>query len=167
MELIVRDDGGERRVVVERRGAAYAVRLGERTLLVERAVTGDGLRSLLVAGRQHEVSVVALGEGRYRVATAQGERVVEVLDPLTALARQSRAAEHASGPQQVTAYMPGRVVAVRVTAGERVERGHGLVVLEAMKMQNEIQAERDGVVRAVHVAVGEAVEGGDLLFEID
>ena len=63
--------------------------------------------------------------------------------------------------------MPGRVVAVLVGEGEPVRAGQGVVVLEAMKMQNEIQAEHDGVVKRVCVEPGQAVEGGDLLFELE
>ena len=63
--------------------------------------------------------------------------------------------------------MPGRVVEVRVQAGDRVEAGQPLVVLEAMKMQNEIQAERAGTVSRVFVGAGQAVEGGDPLVEVD
>ncbi|HRC87621.1 MAG TPA: acetyl-CoA carboxylase biotin carboxyl carrier protein subunit, partial [Thermoanaerobaculia bacterium] len=71
------------------------------------------------------------------------------------------------GKRQVRAYMPGRVVAVLVEVGATVVAGQGVVVLEAMKMENEIASERGGVVAKVHVAPGEAVEGGDLLFEIE
>lgn len=63
--------------------------------------------------------------------------------------------------------MPGRVVGVAVREGDAVVAGQPLVVLEAMKMQNELQAERDAVVRKVHVAVGEAVEGGDPLIDLE
>jgi biotin carboxyl carrier protein len=166
VKLIVRRDGEEASVAVERRGDVYEVRLGERALTIERAVAGEGLRSLLVGGRQHEVAIVALGEGRYRVTSAAGEEEVEVLDPLTYLARRNRAEVVATRPQRVVAYMPGRVVAVLIGQGERVERGQGLVVLEAMKMQNEIVAESDGVVREIHVAPGQAVEAGDPLFDL-
>ena len=65
-----------------------------------------------------------------------------------------------------TAYMPGRVVAVLVEQGKHVEVGQGIVVLEAMKMENEIRAEVAGVVTKLHVKPGQSVEGGDLLFEI-
>ena len=88
-----------------------------------------------------------------------------MVDPLTHLARQAHGAA-AAGAHQVSAYMPGRVVAVLVEEGQAVEAGQGLVVLEAMKMENEIQAEAAGVVTKILVAPGQAVEGGDPLFEI-
>jgi biotin carboxyl carrier protein len=59
------------------------------------------------------------------------------------------------------------VVSLLVAEGEEVQPGQGLLVLEAMKMQNEIQAERAGRVRAIHVAPGEAVEGGDPLLDLE
>jgi pyruvate carboxylase subunit B len=62
--------------------------------------------------------------------------------------------------------MPGRVVAVLAREGEEVAAGQGIVVLEAMKMENEILADRAGTIRALFVQPGQAVEGGDPLFEI-
>jgi biotin carboxyl carrier protein len=62
--------------------------------------------------------------------------------------------------------MPGRVVGIAVAEGDAVVAGQALLVLEAMKMQNEIQAETDGVVRKIHVTAGENVEGDDLLVEL-
>ena len=59
--------------------------------------------------------------------------------------------------------MPGKVVAVLVAVGQRVDAGAGLVVLEAMKMENEFRATANGVITEVHVAPGQAVDAGDLL----
>ncbi len=89
-----------------------------------------------------------------------------VSDPLVYLASQAHDRGRAQGPETVAAYMPGKVVAVLVEEGARVAAGDGVLVLEAMKMENEIQAERDGVVSRILVGLGEAVEGGDPLFEI-
>jgi biotin carboxyl carrier protein len=92
---------------------------------------------------------------------------VEVVDPLTHLARQAHVSAGGAVRRQVTAYMPGRVVAILAAEGTPVEAGAGVVVLEAMKMENEIQAEGAGVVRKILVEVGQAVEGGDPLFELE
>ncbi|REK07215.1 MAG: biotin/lipoyl-binding protein [Acidobacteria bacterium] len=62
--------------------------------------------------------------------------------------------------------MPGKVVKVLVEAGARVEAGQGVLVLEAMKMENEIQAESSGVLAEIFVSEGQAVQGGDPLFEV-
>ena len=62
--------------------------------------------------------------------------------------------------------MPGRVVEILVQEGEEVTAGQGVLVLEAMKMENEIRAEHDGTITKIHVQPGQAVEGGDPLFEM-
>ena len=67
----------------------------------------------------------------------------------------------------VVAQMPGKVVEVFKQQGDRVEAGQGLVVIEAMKMQNELKAPRSGLVKTCNVQAGRAVEGGQLLFEIE
>ena len=63
--------------------------------------------------------------------------------------------------------MPGRVVAILAEVGAPVIAGQGIIVLEAMKMQNEILAEADGTIKAIYVQSGQAVEGGDPLFELE
>jgi biotin carboxyl carrier protein len=97
--------------------------------------------------------------------------VVEVEPARRALLRERarRSAEAAShgGPAEVRAVIPGRVVAVAVVEGDPVAAGGELLVVEAMKMQNEVRSPRDGVVRRVAVGVGESVELGDLLVVIE
>ncbi|HEX5758682.1 MAG TPA: biotin/lipoyl-containing protein [Thermoanaerobaculia bacterium] len=166
MELIVRSGEREEPVRVERSEAGYRVTLAGRTFEVDLAAVAEELYSLRVDGAQQEVSVHRLEEGRYRVAWAGGSTEVEVADPLTVLARSAHGAAAVKGPRRVAANMPGRVVAILAAEGTEVAPGQGVVVLEAMKMENEIQADRAGTIRAVFVTPGQAVEGGDPLFEI-
>lgn len=165
MELIVRYGDREERVEVLREASGYRVRLGGVELAVDAVATGESTRSLIVDGRQHEVSVRASGGSVYEVETASGRSLVEVLDPLAYLAGQSQVG---SGKQQeqITAYMPGRVVTLLVAEGDEVNAGQGLIVLEAMKMENEIAAEHAGVIKKIHVEPNQAVEGGDVLLEL-
>jgi len=167
MELIVRHDGREERLWIERRDHGYEVRLGGRVLAVDVCAVVPGVRSLIIDGRQYEVGVRSLGNGTYQVSSRGGLEEVEVADPLTDLAREAQAAREGGGARRVTAYMPGRVVAVLVAEGDEVESGQGLLVLEAMKMENEIRAESAGTVRRILVSEGAAVEGGDALMEIE
>jgi biotin carboxyl carrier protein len=67
----------------------------------------------------------------------------------------------------LTAPIPGKVVAVKVGVGDGVEPGQALIVLEAMKMENELAADQVGKVAAIHVAAGDTVEGGELLVELE
>jgi 3-methylcrotonyl-CoA carboxylase alpha subunit len=167
MELIARlEDGSEERIDLERDGEGYRVAIGERTYRVDLARFGQAGRSLLIGGRQHEVMVRAVGGGRYEVGSPRGLDVVEVVDPLTHLARQAHGGDAASGGGRVTAYMPGRVVGLLVEEGASVTAGQGVLVLEAMKMENEIAADHAGVVKRFFVEPGRAVESGDPLFEI-
>ncbi len=180
MELIVRHREREETVHLERTESGYRVAVGEVSYEVDVALAGVAshsspseatVHSLLIDGHQHEVTVrrqkvpfrgdVAV----YRVASAIGAGVVEIMDPLTHLARSTHEAS-GSGVQQVTAYMPGRVVEILVEEGDEVAAGQGVVVLEAMKMKNEIQAEAAGTVTRLLVEQDQAVEGGDPLFEM-
>jgi biotin carboxyl carrier protein len=73
----------------------------------------------------------------------------------------------AADRRQITTLIPGSIVRVLVAPGQRVKRGQGVVVLEAMKMRNEVQAPRDGTVKTVLVAAGQTVAKGALLVELD
>lgn len=166
MELIARYEGREAEVHLEEKDDAYSIRVDGKTYEVDFAkISGDAL-SLRVDGRQYVVAVHPDGSDRYKISQSSGISEVELLDPLTYLARQAHGGAGA-GAQQVTAYMPGRVTKLLATEGDEVESGQGIVVLEAMKMENEIQAERDGKVKKIYVQEGQAVEGGDVLFELE
>ncbi len=167
MELIVTVGGRTERVRVERREGRLEVWVGTRRHEVDHAAVAAHEWSLVADGEQHEVAVLPRGPGLWWVSSRRGGQLAEVTDPLTHQARQGAGARGTRRRGQVTAYMPGRVVAVLVGEGDAVRAGQGVLVLEAMKMQNEIQAEHDGVVKRVLVAAGEAVEGGDVLFEME
>jgi biotin carboxyl carrier protein len=166
VKLVVEHGGGAEEVVVERRGELWRVRVGEIEHLVEAASLGAGARSLRVDGRQFEVDVAHHGNGRYEVSRAGWVEELTVQEPLAYLASRAHDRRRDRGTETVSAYMPGRVVAILAEEGASVAAGQGVLVLEAMKMENEIQAERDGVVGRILVGLGEAVEGGDPLFEI-
>lgn len=89
----------------------------------------------------------------------------EIMTPQQRLARRL-IGEEADGPVQLKARMPGRVVRVLHQVGESVETGTGLVVIEAMKMQNEMKAPKSGTIVQCRVEEGQTVNTGDLLFEI-
>jgi pyruvate carboxylase subunit B len=131
-------------------------------------IPGTPLRQLLLDGEPSTLSVSSAGRGRW-VILERGERLeLEVLDErarhirsLTAGADQKKAADVLKAP------MPGLVVRLQVQPGDRVTPGLGLVVLEAMKMENELKASAAGVVKAVRVAAGAAVEKGQVLVEFE
>ncbi|MEM7480516.1 MAG: biotin/lipoyl-containing protein [Acidobacteriota bacterium] len=166
MKLVIRHGEREEQVSVERSGDEYVVRIGEVEHRVE-AVQAVNLLSLrTLASTHHEVAVHRAGEHRRHVHGRWRAAVVDVLDPLSALVEGGAGGAGGRRAAVVEAYMPGRVVAVLAEEGADVAAGQGVVVLEAMKMENEIQAETAGVVKQLHVVAGDAVDGGDPLFEI-
>ena len=169
MELIVRAGDREERVTVERAGAGYRVSFAGVEYHIDAVTAAGALRSLRLDGDHYEIAIDggADGNGRYRVASRRAAVDVDVMSPLAHLARRALGMADRGGVERVTAYMPGRVVAVLVEEGAEVVAGQGVVVLEAMKMENEIQAERVGVVRRVLVEAGQSVEGGEVLFELE
>lgn len=123
-----------------------------------------GVYSVLIGGCSYEVKIEQGVDCLY--AGVNGRRyVVEVRDPRR-LARRHGALS-AAGRQKVTSPMPGKVVRVLVAEGDPVEAGQGLVVVEAMKMQNEIRSPKTGRVAAVLVKEGAAVTGGETLAEVE
>jgi biotin carboxyl carrier protein len=123
-------------------------------------VPGTPLYHLLLGGASWTVAAQALeGVGRWALGVV-GERVeLEVVDERARqIQRLTATGAPAVGGATVRAPMPGLVVRVAVVVGQRVEAGAALVVVEAMKMENELRAPRSGVVETVHVAPGDTVE---------
>lgn len=114
-----------------------------------------------VNGVSYEVSVEEVGEGQASAPAAV--KAAPAAAPKAAAAPKKKAASGAAGAVKVSAPMPGKIIAVKKNAGASVKKGEVILVLEAMKMENEIVAPQDGVVASVDVAAGDAVEAGDVL----
>lgn len=113
-----------------------------------------------VNGVSYEVSVEEVGEGQAAVPAAAPVKAA----PVKAAAPAKKAkASGAAGSVKVSAPMPGKIIAVKKDAGAAVKKGEVILVLEAMKMENEIVAPQDGTVASVNVGAGDAVEAGDVL----
>jgi biotin carboxyl carrier protein len=130
-----------------------------RELEVDAALSAGDVLSLLVGGRSYEVRRDALTSE----IILQGQHFpVEVRD-LRSLRARRRAGQDAAGPKKVVAPMPGKIVRVLVAERSEVEAGQGIMVVEAMKMQNELKAPKKGVVTKLLVSEGAAVNAGDAL----
>ena len=124
------------------------VRVDGRRVAADVARRGDsGVLSVLLDGVSHVLVAERAGRGTWRVQTAGRREGLEVLDERAAIIRQlSGAAGSDARARAVKAPMPGMVVKVEVDVGDEVEPGQGLVIVEAMKMENELKAVAPGVV---------------------
>ena len=116
---------------------------------------------ITVNGVEYEVSVEELGEG------AAVSTVPAAVKAPAAKKPEAKKTGGAEGAVKVNAPMPGKILAVKVSEGQDIKKGDVVVVLEAMKMENEIYASASGVVATVNVSAGDMVEGGDVLATIN
>ena len=132
------------------------------------ALPGTPIRHLLLDGASHAIAMDSTGRGLWAVGYLGEQNECEVVDERTRHIRSlTGAAQKGSGPTTLKAPMPGLVVRVSVEEGSRVEAGSPLVVLEAMKMENELRATAAGVVKGVKVKAGQPVEKGQVLVEFE
>jgi biotin carboxyl carrier protein len=162
----------------------YHVTIGDRTLEVEIAdgaitvdghtatgaelvaLQGGGVHHLLAGGQSHAIVASGAGQGVWEMHIG-GRRVhAEVVDERTrAIRAMTRATAGPTGPRPIRAPMPGLVVRVEVAVGDAVRAGQGVLIMEAMKMENELKADAPGVVSRILAAPGQAVEKGAVLVE--
>ena len=117
---------------------------------------------ITVNGTAYDVAVEELGAGAVTAApVAAPVAAAPVAAPAAAPA--APAASTGAGSISVTAPMPGKILAVKASVGQAVKKGEAVLILEAMKMENEVVAPEDGTVASIDVAVGAAVEAGDTL----
>jgi biotin carboxyl carrier protein len=120
-----------------------------------------GARSYDIEARQIEDGVYLLFVGD-RVREVRVDDKIKIIDPKRLRSGQNSGGHH-HGVAQIVAPMPGKVVRVHVEAGAAVEKGASMIVVEAMKMQNEMKSPRAGVVVSVNVKPGDTVNAGDVL----
>ena len=127
----------------------------------------DGMDTWAQAGPVRRAPYGTTGTIRVEVVVDGWRFELEVEDAARATLRRRATREQdaarASGPTDIRAIIPGRVAAIRVVAGEAVEAGQSLLVIEAMKMQNELRAPRAGTVERVAVGEADTIDNGDLL----
>lgn len=146
--------GGKRRIV-----------LGGRELDCDWLALADGKYSIILDGRVFDLSVEVDGESCS--ISAGGDSYELRLHDRRRLRSERNLETGKAGLQKVTAAMPGKVVRILVREGEPVKHAQGLLVLEAMKMQNEIRAPKSGVVKQIGVTEGKAVNTGEFLISLE
>jgi biotin carboxyl carrier protein len=167
MRLRVVIDGDEALLDLEKDSA-------QTTYTLEGALSGTGKASLsriapgvwsvLLGSRSVTVSIEQ-NANELEVWVRGRHYAVSIADPRDRPATQSK--RTSAGPMEVRALMPGKVVSVLVENGAKVQAGQGLIVVEAMKMQNETKSSKDGVVSAIYVAAGSTVAAGEKLMVVE
>lgn len=157
--------GGERHTVrLEGRGRSATITIGDRSYEVDWAEVREGVLSMIVDGRSH-AAYVAERDGGLSVRV-DGRRV------LVGTGARDEAVSGAPGSARsaggaIRAPMPGTVVKTLVSEGDRVSSGQSVVIVEAMKMENEVRSPIDGVVRSVNVSAGDSVGTTESMVEIE
>jgi biotin carboxyl carrier protein len=154
-------DDREAELLLELREGRVSARIGARSYDLEVREIERGVYLLFAGNRVRECRVDEHGvviDGRtYKV---------KIVDPKRLRSGQN-SSSHDHGVAQIVASMPGKVVRVQLEAGASVEKGVGIVVVEAMKMQNEMKSPRAGVVVSINVKAGDTVNAGDVLAVIE
>jgi biotin carboxyl carrier protein len=164
----VQINGRTRRVAVSRSGGGFAVTIDGRTVHVDAARVDAQTLSLVIDGEVYEVTV-APDPASGQLAVRVGATPVAVgLNGLNGrhFRKRDEGAHGGTGPQRVVAPMPGKIVRILVQAGVAVAARQPLVVVEAMKMENELRSSRAGTVSEIHAREGQSVEAGALLVVI-
>ena len=162
MKFEVRIGARTRIVELERTADHWSITLDGQLLDADAVEIAPHTFSILLQGQSHEIRVTPAPGGTLTLQTPHEEFAAVVLDPRAWSGRRHGSLE-AEGRQQVVAPMPGKVVRLLVKAGDTVEAGQGLLVIEAMKMQNEIRSPKSGVVERLLAQEGQPVNAGEIL----
>jgi biotin carboxyl carrier protein len=170
MKFWVKVESEEKRVRIEEAGGLYSVEIDGRERLVDCRNAGhrDQL-SLIIDNKSYliESAPVMVDEGTYYAKIAGRRYNLEVFDERLVAAHRASARTREEGLFIIRSPMPGLIVEVRVSPGDRVTAGSVVVLMEAMKMQNELLCEGNGIVRIVNVKPRDTVESQVILLEIE
>ena len=160
-------DGLEYELAIEELADAgsFEINLGGKKINADLRQAGPASFSVIIGKRSFDLDVIRQGD-EFVIASRQGVTRLTLEDARRRL-MQSRGAREVSGKAQMRAMMPGRVLSVSVQVGDEVKANQGVLVIEAMKMENELKAPKAGKVVEVKVSAGQTVEKGELLIVIE
>ncbi|HEX8649231.1 MAG TPA: biotin/lipoyl-containing protein [Pyrinomonadaceae bacterium] len=169
MKLTANIAGESYELNVQRDGMRLNAAIDERVYELEAREMGAGIYLLIVDERVYECRVDRGGAARapFSVQVSGQVYAVSLADPKRLSATEATGTSAAEGSVEIIAPMPGKLVRVLVAAGAQVEAGDGLVVVEAMKMQNELKSPKAGTVTKIHAEVGATVNAGDVLIVVE
>lgn len=157
--------GQVHKIELARAGSGWHCKLNGREFPLDASYTQSGVLSILIEGKSYEVKQETTATETNIVVG--GERLpVTVRDPRSLQSRRRSGAVE-EGARKITAPMPGKVVRILAPPGTEVEAGQGVLVIEAMKMQNEMKSPKKGMVKKMHVVEGAPVDAGQVLAEVE
>ncbi len=158
-EIVI--DGKLHKLELNRGEHEWACRLDGEEVQVNAVLTRPNVISLIIGGSSYEVKRERAGADLH-MWVKNARFATEIRDPRSLRSRRARGAG-VEGPQKLAAPMPGKIVRVLAAAGSVVEAGQGVIVIEAMKMQNELKSPKKGIIKQVLAAEGAAVNAGEVL----
>jgi biotin carboxyl carrier protein len=159
--------GGKTRTVeLTQQNGAWEIAVDGKTVNADPVEVAPNTFSVLLSGESHQIRVAPRPDGTLTLHTGLAEYQAEVIDPRSWRGRRHGALE-AEGRQQIAAPMPGKIVRLLVSEGDLVDAGQGLLVVEAMKMQNEIRSPKSGKVERLLAKEGQAVNAGEILVWVE
>ncbi|HEV3038574.1 MAG TPA: biotin/lipoyl-containing protein [Candidatus Angelobacter sp.] len=158
-------EGSTQRVELIRGTSGWRCKLNGREFPVDVVATGEGVLSILINGKSYEIKQETTATETNIVVGNQRFNAV-VRDPRSLRSRR-RSDSSGEGVKKITAPMPGKVVRILASTGTQVEAGQGILVIEAMKMQNELKSPKKGIIKKLTVAPGAAVDAGQVLAEVE
>jgi biotin carboxyl carrier protein len=162
LKIEIELDGKSRSVEMIPTGERARWTIDGRPIDADAVEVSPGIYSILIAGQSFEARVAPEPDSALCVTVAIREHRAAIRDPRKWTRNRGLGSE-AEGSQQLRAPMPGKIVVLLAKAGDRVDAGQGIVVMEAMKMQNEIRSPKSGVVERLLVAQGQTVNAGEVV----
>lgn len=153
-------------VDLEKDGSSFKVSLDGEPVDANVILAAPNAVSVVLNGTAFDIHIAPSLDGNYKLQAGPHEFQADVRDPRAWRGRNQGALE-AEGRQQIIAPMPGKVIRLLVRVGDEVKAGQGLVVVEAMKMQNEIRSPKKGRVERLQAKEGQPVNAGDVLAWVD
>lgn len=146
------------------------VKVDGRPMVVDAVLAERDVLSMIVYGKSYDIKRETTGAGEHmhmHMIVRGVSFSAEVRDPRSFRSRRQADAGDAAGPRKLVSPMPGKVVRILAPAGTKVEAGEGVLVVEAMKMQNEIKSPKAGTVQRIVVEEGAAVDSGQVLAVVE
>jgi acetyl/propionyl-CoA carboxylase alpha subunit len=166
MKLHAKIGDDQQDIEISRDGDTVTARMGDREYTLDVAEPDPGLYALRNGSSLTTAFVSKGASGSSKVTIAGHEFDVGISDPKR-LRGSAVDAAHAGGTAEIKTMMPGKVVRILVEAGAEVKKGDGVIVVEAMKMQNEMKSPKDGIVKELRSTEGATVNAGDVLVVIE